>query len=197
MNTETNTMSQPYFSSSIYDFCQTELTNDNSDLTLFLQPFDKAEQADWIAKVTLLQARLTELPHLSGSILLNAPTPFDEDNAEVVILYRGLIFVLRIDLNRKHYSDDSITQVHQQAYAFKNQHLISRDKFIIPVLLSTSASPSGAPIQVSEDLVANTMCDSGEHLAALIEHFANQYRADEILLEEWIQALISPNSHKK
>lgn len=182
-------MNQPYFSSPIYDFCQMALTHDNLEFTLFLQQFDKEKQANWIAKVALLQEHLNELPHLSGSLLLNVPAPLSEDKTEAVILYRGLIFVLRIDLNCEYYADNSIAQVHQQAFAFKKHHLTCRDKFIIPVLLSTCASPHGSPIHVSEELVANTMCDSGEHLSALIEHFANQYRADEILLEEWTQAL--------
>lgn len=179
-------MSQTHFSSSLYDFCQLNLENHPLELARFLQQFGQRAKAEWENTIALLKDKLSELPHLSGSIILNAPTPSDNLHSEAVILYRGLIFVLKIDQNSKSYAEEALTEVYDQARAYKEHHPASGDKFIIPVLLATAASPQGGAINVSEDLVANTMCDNGAHLAGLIEHFANQYRADEIAMSEWL-----------
>lgn len=179
-------MIQTHFPSSLYDFCQLNLDNHPLELARFLQQFGQGAKAEWENTLALLKDKLSELPHLSGSIILNAPTPSDNLHSEAVILYRGLIFVLKIDQNSESYADAALTQVYDQARAYKEHHPASSDKFIIPVLLATAASPQGGAINVSEDLVANTMCDNGAHLAALIEHFANQYRADEIAMSEWL-----------
>lgn len=179
-------MSQTHFSSSLYDFCQLNLENHPLELARFLQQFGQRAKAEWENTIALLKDRLSELPHLWGSIILNAPTPSGNLHSEAVILYRGLIFVLKIDQNSESYAEEALTKVYDQARAYKEHHPASGDKFIIPVLLATAASPQGGAINVSEDLVANTMCDNGAHLAGLIEHFANQYRADEIAMSEWL-----------
>jgi hypothetical protein len=85
------------------------------------------------------------------------------------------------------YQQEDIKSAHALALALKAHHRPCHDRFIVPVVISTSASPQGSEIQVSSDGVFNTMMDSGENLAALLEHFANQFKADEIDVKAWTQ----------
>lgn len=180
-------MHAPVYSSSIYDFSRLNLTGEESALTAFINHFPTNEQAKWQKKIALLQGQLQQLPHLSGSLLLNLKAPRLNTRCDAVILYRGLVFVVCLDVDAADYSAESIEQSYNQARSFKQHHPICADKFMVPVLLATAAQPQGSAIHVSQDLVADTMCDTGAHLALLIEHFANQYKADEITLEDWGQ----------
>ncbi|NIY82793.1 hypothetical protein [Vibrio hepatarius] len=180
-------MSAPVYSSSIYDFSQLNPTGEESALAAFINEFSTNEQAKWRKTVALLQEQLQQLPHLSGSLLLNLETPSLNTRCDAVILYRGLVFVVCLDVDASDYSVEPIEQTHDKALGFKQHHPTCADKFIVPVLLATAAQPQGSAIHVSEDLVADTMCDTGAHLALLIEHFANQYKADEITLKDWGQ----------
>ena len=170
----------PQLSIPLFDFCHTPnthlLTQDSANSTVVEHSQD----------IELLKTSLNELPHLAGHLFLSVPVPNSSENVDCVVLYRGLIFVLSIDHVSHDYDCAKADQVHHFARQFKEQHQPSRDKFIIPVLVTPKAQPQASPIHVSEDLVANTLCDTGEHLAALLEHFSNQYKDDEILAKTWL-----------
>tara|TARA_Y100001960_G_scaffold327071_1_gene412642 strand:- start:4034 stop:4576 length:543 start_codon:yes stop_codon:yes gene_type:complete len=172
-----NTLSLP-----LLTFCHSESSD---QLTSFIDLFSHHEKSNTQRSLELLRAQLNDLPHLAGHIFVNFPVPATSECVTSVILYRGLIFVVSIDHHGLEHDPKSQSQVHHFARQFKEHHTASKDKFIIPVLLTPNAQPQGAAIHVSEDLVANTMCDSGENLAALIEHFSNQYKDDEIIAEQW------------
>ena len=133
----------------------------------------------------LLKKQLTQLPHLAGHLFLRLPLPQHQGIADCLLLYRGLIFILSLDQHSDIYKKDEIERIYQMATALKQHHAASKDKFIVPILIAPNAEPQGSAIHVSEKLVANTMCDTGENLAELIEHFANHYKDDEILAHQW------------
>lgn len=168
---------KPLYSASILDFVQT----DNGELSTHFQ-----DSRQWQDQIELLKAQFNQLPHLAGDVVLGLSAEQGEFSVEVVILYRGLVFVIAIGFDEQTYTEAKQARLHQQARTLKQQHRASADKFIIPVAIETKAEPQGGAIHVSEDLVANTMCDNGQHLAALIEHFSNQYKDDQIILSDWL-----------
>lgn len=171
------------YSGSILDFVQADSTSICGHLS--------GTHIDWQSKVELLQQQFNQLPHLAGDVILGLS---DHDlglEIEIVILYRGLVFPVAIDLVSDRYDEKAIASIHQQARSLKEQHEKSGTKFIVPIQIATKAKPQGGAITVSEDLVANTMCDNGNHLAALIEHFSNQYKDDQIILSDWLESPIS------
>lgn len=181
---------QAYYSASILQFSEIDTQN-------ILNHLSDEAQAIWQSKIDLLKTQFNQLPHLAGDVILGFNQPKLELDTEVVILYRGLVFVVSIGSDNGQYDEQQMSQLHKQALRLKKHHLGSQTKFIIPVSIETKASPQPSPITVSEDLVAGTMCDNGEHLAALIEHFSNQYKDDQILLDEWLESgftLVSSSS---
>lgn len=172
---------QSYYSASILQFTQT-------DTEQILTHFSPQQKSDWKAKIELLKVQFNQLPHLAGDVVFGFAQPEINLTTEVIVLYRGLVFVLEIGFDAAQYDDQVTAALHQQAQQLKTAHIGSQSKFIIPVAIETSAAPQPSAIMVSEDLVANTMCDSGEHLAALIEHFSNQYKDDQIILSDWLES---------
>jgi len=171
---------QAQYSGSILDFVQT----DNSTICSQLSDTN----LDWPNIIERLKQQFAQLPHLAGDVVLGLSHSQSKLNIEVVILYRGLVFPIGFDLVNDHYGEASIQAIHQQARLLKTRHLETASKFIVPVLIATKSSPQGGEIVVSEDLVANTMCDNGENIAALVEHFSNQYKDDQIILSDWLDS---------
>ncbi|MFM2589106.1 hypothetical protein [Vibrio sp. TBV020] len=170
-----------HYAAPILQFTQT----DTSSILTQLPP----EHHDkWQATIELLKQQFKQLPHLAGDIILEFTNQATTTVSSVIILYRGLVFVAAIGFEQSDYQPNVLTALHEQANGLKHYHLESRSKFIIPVSIETLASPQGGAIVVSEDLVAETMCDNGQHLAMLIEHFSNQYKDDQIILLDWLES---------
>ncbi|KJY85100.1 hypothetical protein TW81_01905 [Vibrio galatheae] len=170
------------YSSSIFDFVTTDSAILCSQLT----------GSDWPRRVELLKQQFKQLPHLAGDIVLALSHRQSQLDIDAVVLYRGLIFPLMFDFNHDHYTAESQAYIHQQARRLKQQHSASAAKFIVPVQVTTQAYPQSSEIIVSEDLIANTMCDNGEHLSALVEHFSNQHKDDQIIASDWISSALMP-----
>ncbi|USD33152.1 MULTISPECIES: hypothetical protein [Vibrio] len=166
----------------LYTFCHQLDSANLSDLDLI-----KADaKQTWLRKISLLQTQLKTLPHLAGQVLLRLPMGANLEDIESIVLYRGIIFVIRIDMESDNYQPSSIAQVHLAARQLKDLNQANKDKYIIPVLLAAKAQPQSGSLAATEDRLFDTMCDSGEYLSAMIEHFANQFKADEIDAENWL-----------
>lgn len=172
---------QCYYAASIVQFTETDTEQILTQLSI-------PEWSQWNAKIELLKTQFNQLPHLAGDVIFGFNRSDIGLSAEVVVLYRGLVFVIQIGFDKAEYHADDSSCLHQQALLLKTHHIGSQTKFIIPISIETKASPQPSAIMVSEDLVASTMCDSGEHLAAMIEHFSNQYKDDQIILNDWLES---------
>ncbi|WP_244225187.1 hypothetical protein [Vibrio aquaticus] len=171
-----------------YLYADSILSFVETDTPTLLSTFPGSEHKHWKQAIDLLKNQFHQLPHLAGDLVLGLNNQTPELRIPVTILYRGLIFTIDIGFNNTDYQADTLDTLHQQARTLKHHHVASQSKFIIPVTLETQATPKGGAIVVSEDLVADPMCDTGEHLAALIEHFANQYKDDQIILADWLSS---------
>ncbi|WP_070962561.1 hypothetical protein [Vibrio sonorensis] len=174
------TQPNPYLST-IYAFASkspAEVVNELNHLDCGNQPSIKV--------VELIQRELKKLPHLAGDVVMGIKSPEGDLDIDLVLLYRGLVFVIKVEVDATEYNESSIHEVYAQARQLKSTHAASKEKFIVPVLLATRAQPHPCPIDISEDLVVNTIADNGQHLADLLEHFSNQFKADEIKAPDWL-----------
>lgn len=166
------------YSASLYDFSRTHCDTITSI-------FQEGHLHHWADKVQLIQVQLKELLHLAGNILFEYPVPNNESKADVIILYRGLIFLVVFNVGENEYKEEDIALAHTLAQGLKAHHAASLDKYIVPIVISTCAMPQGSDIHISPEGVFNTMLDNGDNLAALLEHFSNQFKADEIDANAW------------
>lgn len=157
-----------------------------TDTSTILTHLPTDQDSQWPATIELLKQQFEQLPHLAGDVIFEFTNQATTSVSAVIILYRGLVFVVAVGFEASDYQPEILAALHQQANELKQHHLASESKFIIPVSIETHASPQGGAIIVSEDLVAQTMCDNGQNLAALIEHFSNQYKDDQIILSDWL-----------
>ncbi|MGY3688036.1 hypothetical protein [Vibrio coralliilyticus] len=166
----------------LYTFCRQLDTANITDLSLFT-PYTKQV---WQDKITLLRKQLTALPHLAGQVILRLPMGLESEEVDAVVLYRGIVFVIQLELESSDYKAGSIARVYQTTRQLKDLTPLNKELYMVPVLLAAKAKPQAGALAASQDLLFDTMCDSGEYLSALIEHFSNQFKADEIDAENWL-----------
>ncbi|MCK6265379.1 hypothetical protein KP803_19105 [Vibrio sp. ZSDE26] len=171
--------STSFHSASLYDFSR-------SSLNAIISKHQVDASFKLKEKVELIQSQLNELLHLAGDIIFDYPIPHNESKSNVIFLYRGLVFVVIFKFNENEYHQKDIDVTQQLAFALKTHHSLCQDRFIVPVLIATGAESQGCDIQVSTERVINTIVDNGHNLAALLEHFSNQFKADKIDADAWI-----------
>lgn len=119
-------------------------------------PFDlQPTQRDaWLREVEHLTAIAPELN--DAHIFLEFMIPRMGRRADVVILYRGLIFVIEYKVGETSFRRDALDQTAGYALDLKHFHEASHSRRIIPVLVATHATTTGpcAPIWDSDGISA-------------------------------------------
>ena len=90
---------------------------------------------------------------------------------DVVLLYKGKIFVIEYKTSSKKYEEKDIRQVEGYALRLKFFHSLSNDNWIIPILVATEAPEVDFGLTPSkEDMVFETIrCNSNNLLSAIEE----------------------------
>ena len=108
----------------------------------------------WEDEIDIMQAVLTPWREESGQIIFEYDIPRLGKRIDVVLLLRGLIFCLE----------------------FKNFHLLSRDRAIVPVLIPTKYSASSTELKPSvyDDSIYNPLVTGAYGLQNLIKELADE-----------------------
>ncbi|MGC9458710.1 hypothetical protein [Vibrio genomosp. F10] len=142
---------------------------------------------DMSERIRIVQSQLKELLHLAGQVVFDYQVADMPHKANMIMLYRGLVFVFVFRIGEREYKAEDIALAQEFAMALKKDHSLCADRYIVPVVIATEAGPKGCDIEVSPQRVMNTIVDNGNNLAALLEHFANQFKADEIEVIRWLE----------
>ena len=83
----------------LYTFCRQLDTVNITDLSLFTPDTKQV----WLDKIALLRKQLTALPHLAGQVILRLPMGLESEEIDAVVLYRGIVFVIQLELESSDY----------------------------------------------------------------------------------------------
>lgn len=102
------------------------------------------------------------LPGRSGQILFEYSIPGLPKTIDVVLLMRGIIFVIEYKAGSASYNEQDIRQVNGYALRLKFFHSKSNDNWIVPILVATEAADSPIELKRSEaDMVYESItCNS-------------------------------------
>ncbi|OEE69814.1 hypothetical protein A1OO_03265 [Enterovibrio norvegicus FF-33] len=148
------------------------------------QRLEHAQTFAWEAQVIALQC-LKQLDDKGGQIYFEFLIPRMGKRADVVFLYRGIIFVIEFKIGSSHFHPADVRQAHGYALDLKNFHKGSHNRYIVPLLVATSAKGSNQALSYSDDLVAAPLLTSGEDLCELIESVSQQTDAKTLEKNEW------------
>lgn len=137
-------MRDAYFSAHISDFLAQSPDRVLGELTrAHHHTLEHLQRNAWLGQIGLLQKELADLA--AAYIFLEFSIPRMGKRADVVLLYRGIVFVIEFKVGSSSFDNHAIDQAHDYALDLKNFHLSSHDLPIVPVLCATEASESSEP----------------------------------------------------
>lgn len=136
--------------------------------------------------INALQAYLSKLPHLAGDVLLDVTAPTTRNQITALVFYRGIVFAIDLQLDDDQYHQQNVDRIEGFTRDLKANHCKALSTLLVPIYLAGQAESQGCDIAISADLTTQLFRDSGEYLADIIEHMANQYKADKIFINDWL-----------
>lgn len=150
---------------------------------------EQQQRHAWLFQIKTLKKQLSK--HLQGYLFFEFSIPRMGKRVDVLLLYKGIIFVIEFKVGSKNFERYAIDQVHDYALDLKNFHLGSHTLHIVPILLATHA-PSTITWQKvvwAKDGVATPMLSNADDLSALLQSFDT---FGEINVREWCESRYQP-----
>ena len=162
-----------YYSASIAEFLKqsgSEIigiihTNDISAETTIQQ------SNTWESEVQILKDQLRSF--LEGRIIFEYTIPRMGKRVDVVILYKNIVFLLEFKCGDTEYRQSTYDQVYDYALDLRNFQKESHDKLLVPIMVSTNASPYQNVMIMRDRIVEPIRCNV-QNLGITIDHIAQQ-----------------------
>ena len=136
----------------------------------------------WLFEIRLLKNILSnerngQVNERNGQVLFEYSIPRLGKRVDVVILLKGIVFVLEFKVGAQSFSRQDSEQVWDYALDLKNFHEASRDLIIVPVLIATNAPDSSAIQKISlyDDKVFEPIRCNADGLAEVIIKITTEY----------------------
>ncbi len=145
----------------------------------------------WSSQIQILQDKLSDFHE--GHIAFEYGIPRMGKRADVVLLYKDIIFVIEFKVGASSFDRSAVDQALDYAVDLKNFHEQSHDRVLVPILCATKA-PS-LPIEDSpfDDGVYNVIKCNVETLAPTITAFSKNIPVGETLdIRQWLASIYKP-----
>lgn len=133
-------------------------------------------------------------PELSGAhFFFEFMIPRMGRRADVVLIYRGIVFVLEYKVGSTSHDRHALDQTYGYGLDLKHFHETSHDRRIVPILVATKADiGEGEALEWDEDNLCKPVRASSENLLPLLKGIAGRYAEDELEGEAWAQGRYKP-----
>jgi len=185
-------MSRSYYSSSIEEFL---LEPNNEILGKIVSSethFNTTPQStrSWEFQITHLKSVLQT--YSEGHIFFEFVIPRMGKRVDVIILLKGLIFLLEYKVGSDTYDQSSITQLVDYCLDLKNFHEGSHEKLIIPILVCTEAPEKQEPLSLNEDGILEPLFSTKSNLNHVLENALDSYSQDSFDTQLWENSSYKP-----
>ena len=154
---------------------------------------NQLQTAAWLDEITIMKDVVKFLP--GGRIVFEYSIPRLGKRADVILVLKGLIFVLEFKVGESLYLSNDIEQVWDYALDLKNFHEASHNKIIVPVLIATEAkerSYNYLPCNY-DDKVYEPICSNKKSLYPIIKTILDNNKHDhDENLQDWANSRYSP-----
>ena len=145
---------------------------------------EELQRDAWRQQIRVLKHELADLDN--GQIYFEFAIPRMGKRADVVLLLKGIVFVIEFKVGSASFDRAAKDQAHDYALDLKNFHAGSHDVPIVPILIATGAEALGLqPVSWALDQVAEPILSSGQGLLHLIEHISEGASTDTIVPGAW------------
>jgi len=153
----------------------------------------KEQKYAWSEEIELMQKVLSSWNNENGEIIFEYSIPRLGKRIDVVVLLRGIVFVLEFKAGKQDYLQTDVEQVMDYALDLKNFHLESHNRTIVPILVATDARLFSTKLffSVYDDKIYNPLLTNAERLQELIASVISNEHALPSSEEEFAQWAIS------
>ena len=185
-------MSRAYYSAPIERFLDESNSHILGVLTQHHQfALEDLQRNSWISQIQILKDSLNSL---AGSyIAFEYAIPRMGKRVDVVILYRGIVFILEFKVGAKSYTNAASEQALDYALDLKNFHEQSHQKEIVPIVVSTEAPIDTFTFEKYADGVYHPINTNRDNILSTI--LAVSAKSNHVTIlhpEEWIDSIYKP-----
>lgn len=130
-----------YYRARISDFLATDAQQVLNQLA-YHGGNDTNQMKAWEVEVAMLKDVFAQFNNEPAEILFEYEIPRLSKRADVIVLLRGIVFVLeyKVNAHSENYKDEDVEQVMDYALDLKNFHKQSHERIIAPILIDTGCS---------------------------------------------------------
>ena len=141
----------------------------------------------WKYQIQLLKEQLI---NFDGDILFEYTIPRMGKRIDNVLLINGLVFILEFKVGEDEFPKGYVEQLDNYVKLLKYYHYESREKILVPILVSTEASDNDVKIILNEDIF-EIIKTNGKDLSDIILKICNDYGNDGDL-DNWSKSKYKP-----
>ena len=153
---------------------------------------DTLQKNAWMAQISLFRRLLSEAPTFFGHIFFEFAIPRMGKRVDVVLAYRGVIFVVEFKVGEKGYPKYAVDQVEDYALDLKNFHFGSHDRSVVPILVATRAQGIENELVRAKDRLYKPLKANENNLLSVVVAVANKVGEPELDAEEWANSIYKP-----
>ena len=184
-------MKREYYASSIRHFIQAEpdevlgqlLINDVFETT-------ELQKNAWREEIRILQEQLQVIP--DGDIVFEYTIPRIGHRVDVILLIRGVLFLLEFKVGEREYKKSTDDQVMDYALDLKYFHEASRSLFIVPINVSTEASAHERILELMRDGISSVLCCNKQNIAQQLISALKWLPERKVQLSDWLNSRYVP-----
>jgi hypothetical protein len=166
-------MIDSYFDAEISEFSQQSPDEILGRLTRAHQhELEHLQRNAWLAEVDILKSELSGISE--GHLFLEFIVPRMGKRADVVLVIRGVIYVVEFKVGSSTFDRYAVDQVHDYALDLKNFHLGSHDLPIVPLLVATQADREVGVLDWASDDVATPLLSGVNGIRATVDMVERQ-----------------------
>lgn len=148
-----------------------------------------AQRDAWLAQIEILKRHTAAA---GGHILFEYSIPRIGKRVDVVLLSRGVIFVIEFKVGEKSYTSHALDQAHDYALDLKNFHEGSHDRSLVPILVATEADEVENAPASSADGVFSPLKANRHNLAAVLAAALDSLPASQLDPIAWQDSAYRP-----
>ena len=181
-----------YYEADLATFCDASENEVLGELTARHSfALENQQRYAWQQQITLLKRALASIA--VGRIYFEFAIPRMGKRADVIVLVRGVVFVIEFKVGSATFEHAAIEQVHDYALDLKNFHKGSHSATILPILIATNAvNQQPQSYCWAEDKVAKPVCVAPSGLAGVIESVLGITQTTQIDHAQWSRSGYQP-----
>lgn len=184
-------MNRFYYTSTIDKFLASEHNHVWGEISANSRMDDNVLQKDsWSHEIDSLQQTLKGL---NGQIFFEYSIPRLGKRADVILLIKGIVFVLEYKVGQKTYNRVDLEQVWDYALDLKYFHYKSHDLWVVPILVATNAIERSDSFTQSQydDKVLEPLCSNDSTLNEILLTTIHKFGTDRNI-EGWGMSSYNP-----